>query len=168
MPDSIKTIGVNSFRNGESITSIRLSENAEFTTISAYAFQNCSNVNLNTLSIPTNIVTIGNYAFDNCSGVETLTEILRAVDRGTEQNIMDYLKKENSDVEEEIRKKLFTYEDIIKLDDKSIQRVLRDVDNHVLALAIKASTKNIQDLLFKNLSNRVADLIKEDIELMIR
>lgn len=100
------------------------------------------------------------------SGVETLTEILRAVDRGTEQNIMDYLKKENSDVEEEIRKKLFTYEDIIKLDDKSIQRVLRDVDNHVLALAIKASTKNIQDLLFKNLSNRVADLIKEDIELM--
>lgn len=100
------------------------------------------------------------------SGVETLTEILRAVDRGTEQNIMEYLKKENSEVEEEIRKKLFTYEDIVKLDDKSIQRVLRDVDNHVLALAIKASTKNIQDLLFKNLSNRVADLIKEDIELM--
>ena len=100
------------------------------------------------------------------SGVETLTEILRAVDRGTEQNIMEYLKKENSDVEEEIRKKLFTYEDIIKLDDKSIQRVLRDIDNSVLALAIKASTKNIQDLLFKNLSNRVADLIKEEIEIM--
>lgn len=100
------------------------------------------------------------------SGVETLTEILRAVDRGTEQNIMEYLKKENSEVEEEIRKKLFTYEDIVKLDDKSIQRVLRDIDNSVLALAIKASTKNIQDLLFKNLSNRVADLIKEDIELM--
>ena len=100
------------------------------------------------------------------SGVETLTEILRAVDRGTEQNIMEYLKKENGDLEEEIRKKLFTYEDIVKLDDKSIQRVLRDVDNSVLALAIKASTKNIQDLLFKNLSNRVADLIREDIELM--
>ena len=100
------------------------------------------------------------------SGVETLTEILRAVDRGTEQNIMEYLKKENSEVEEEIRKKLFTYEDIIKLDDKSIQRVLRDIDNNVLALAIKASTKNIQDLLFKNLSNRVADLIKEEIEIM--
>ena len=100
------------------------------------------------------------------SGVETLTEILRAVDRGTEQNIMEYLKKENSEVEEEIRKKLFTYEDIVKLDDKSIQRVLRDIDNSVLALAIKASTKNIQDLLFKNLSNRVADLIKEEIEIM--
>ena len=100
------------------------------------------------------------------SGVETLTEILRAVDRGTEQNIMEYLKKENGDLEEEIRKKLFTYEDIVKLDDKSIQRVLRDIDNSVLALAIKASTKNIQDLLFKNLSNRVADLIREDIELM--
>lgn len=100
------------------------------------------------------------------SGVETLTEILRAVDRGTEQNIMEYLKKENSDLEEEIRKKLFTYEDIVNLDDKSIQRVLRDIDNHVLALAIKASQKNIQDLLFRNLSNRVADLIKEDIELM--
>lgn len=100
------------------------------------------------------------------SGVETLTEILRAIDRGTEQNIMEYLKKENPDLEEEIRKKLFTYEDIVKLDDKSIQRVLRDIDNHVLALAIKASTKNIQDLLFRNLSNRVADLIREDIELM--
>lgn len=100
------------------------------------------------------------------SGVETLTEILRAVDRGTEQNIMEYLKKENSDIEDEIRKKLFTYEDIIKLDDRSIQRVLRDMDNHVLALAIKASTKNIQDLLFKNLSNRIADLIREDIEIM--
>ena len=100
------------------------------------------------------------------SGVETLTEILRAVDRGTESNIMDYLKKENSELEEEIRKKLFTYEDIVNLDDKSIQRVLRDIDNHVLALAIKASQKNIQDLLFRNLSNRVADLIREDIELM--
>lgn len=100
------------------------------------------------------------------SGVETLTEILRAVDRGTEQNIMEYLKKESSELEEEIRKKLFTYEDIVKLDDKGIQRVLRDIDNHVLALAIKASPKAIQDLLFKNLSNRVADLIKEDIELM--
>ena len=100
------------------------------------------------------------------SGVETLTEILRAVDRGTEQYIMDYLKKENSELEEEIRKKLFTYEDIVKLDDKSIQRVLKDIDNSVLALAIKASQKNIQDLLFKNLSNRVADMIREDIELM--
>lgn len=100
------------------------------------------------------------------SGVETLTEILRAADRGTESNIMDYLKKENSELEEEIRKKLFTYEDIVNLDDKSIQRVLRDVDNHVLALAIKASQKNVQDLLFRNLSNRVADLIREDIELM--
>lgn len=100
------------------------------------------------------------------SGVEALTEILRSVDRGTEQNIMEYLKKSNTDLEEEIRKKLFTYEDIVKLDDKSIQRVLRDIDNHVLALAIKASQKNIQDLLFRNLSNRVADLIREDIELM--
>ncbi|MBQ7669072.1 MAG: flagellar motor switch protein FliG [Clostridia bacterium] len=100
------------------------------------------------------------------SGVETLTEILRASDRGTEQVVMDYLKKENSELEEEIRKKLFTYEDIIKLDDKSIQRVLKDIDNHVLALAIKASQKNIQDLLYKNLSNRVADLIREDIEVM--
>lgn len=100
------------------------------------------------------------------SGVEALTEILRSVDRGTEQNIMEYLKKTNTDLEEEIRKKLFTYEDIVKLDDKSIQRVLRDIDNHVLALAIKASQKNIQDLLFRNLSNRVAELIKEDIELM--
>lgn len=100
------------------------------------------------------------------SGVETLTEILRAVDRGTEQYIMDYLKKENATLEEEIRKKLFTYEDIVKLDDKSIQRVLKDIDNSVLALAIKASPKNIQDLLFKNLSNRVADMIREDIELM--
>ena len=100
------------------------------------------------------------------SGVETLTEILRSVDRGTEQYIMDYLKKENSDLEEEIRKKLFTYEDIVKLDDKSIQRVLKDIDNNVLALAIKASQKNIQDLLFKNLSNRVAEMIKEEIEIM--
>ena len=100
------------------------------------------------------------------SGVETLTEILRSVDRGTEQYIMDYLKKENSDLEEEIRKKLFTYEDIVKLDDKSIQRVLKDIDNNVLALAIKASQKNIQDLLFKNLSNRVADMIREEIEIM--
>ena len=102
----------------------------------------------------------------NISGVETLTEILRSVDRGTEQYIMDYLKKENSTLEEEIRKKLFTYEDIVKLDDKSIQRVLKDIDNNVLALAIKASQKNIQDLLFKNLSNRVADMIREEIEIM--
>ena len=75
-------------------------------------------------------------------------------------------EKETIKSQEEIRKKLFTYEDIVKLDDKSIQRVLKDIDNNVLALAIKASQKNIQDLLFKNLSNRVAEMIKEEIEIM--
>ena len=72
--------------------------------------------------------------------------------------LQHYIKE--TDLEEEIRKKLFTYEDIVKLDDKSIQRVLRDIDNHVLALAIKASTKNIQDLLFKNLSKLASLFIR--------
>ncbi len=67
---------------------------------------------------------------------------------------------------DEIRKKMFVFEDILSLDDKSIQRVLREVDNNDLAVALKNANENVQEAIFNNLSKRLATMIREDMEFM--
>ena len=100
------------------------------------------------------------------NGIETITDILKVVDRTTERNVMGMLETEDKALAEEIRKKLFTYDDIARLDDRAMQRILREVDNHVLALALKGSTDEMKTLVFKNISSRAEEMIKEEIEVM--
>ena len=91
---------------------------------------------------------------------------MNSVDRGTEKHIMESLEIEEPELADEIRKKMFVFEDILLLDDRAIQRVLRDVENADLELALKNTTEEVQNVIYKNLSKRLAAMIKEDMDFM--
>ena len=107
-----------------------------------------------------------NQDYTIVGGVDAIVEILNTVDRGTEKHIMETLEIEEPELADEIRKKMFVFEDILSLVDKSIQRVLREVDNNELAMALKGSTEEVQSVIFNNLSKRLAVMIREDMEFM--
>lgn len=93
-------------------------------------------------------------------------DVLNSVDRGTEKFIMETLEIEDADLAEEIRKRMFVFEDILQLDNRSIQRFLREVDNSQLAIALKGATEEVQNVIYNNMSKRLTEMIKEDIEFM--
>lgn len=99
-------------------------------------------------------------------GIDSIVEILNAVDRGTEKHIMETLEVEDTELAEEIKKRMFVFEDILTLDNRSIQRVLREVDNNDLGIALKGSNEDVQNTIFSNLSKRLASMIKEDMDYM--
>ncbi len=107
-----------------------------------------------------------NQDYTIIGGVDAVVDILNTVDRGTEKHIMETLEVEEPELADEIRKKMFVFEDILLLDDRAIQRVLRDVDNNDLAIACKGSTEEVQGAIFNNMSKRLAEMIKEDMEFM--
>jgi len=99
-------------------------------------------------------------------GVDAIVQILNSVDRSTEKHIMETLEIEDAELAEDIRKKMFVFEDILALDDRSIQRVLREVDNNDLGIALKGSGEEVQNVIFNNLSKRLATMIREEMEYM--
>jgi flagellar motor switch protein FliG len=99
-------------------------------------------------------------------GLESIVDILNSVDRGTEKYIMETLEIEDSELAEDIRKRMFVFEDILQLDNRSIQRFLREVDNSQLAIALKGATEEVQSAIYGNMSKRLSEMIKEDIEFM--
>ncbi len=107
-----------------------------------------------------------NQDYTIIGGVDAVVEILNTVDRGTEKHVMETLEIEEPELADEIRKKMFVFEDILLLDDRSIQRVLRDVDNNDLEVALKSTNEQVQNAIFNNLSKRLAVMIKEDMEFM--
>lgn len=107
-----------------------------------------------------------NQDYTIVGGVDAIVDILNTVDRGTEKHIMESLEIEQPELADEIRKKMFVFEDILLLDDRAIQRVLRDVDNNDLGIALKGANEEVQNVIFKNLSKRLAAMIKEDMEFM--
>ncbi len=112
------------------------------------------------------LASLVNQDYTIIGGVDAVVEILNTVDRGTEKHIMETLEIEEPELADEIRKKMFVFEDILLLDDRAIQRVLRDVDNNDLATALKGANEQVQNAIFKNLSSRLATMIKEDMEFM--
>ena len=112
------------------------------------------------------LASLVNQDYTIVGGVDQVVEILNSVDRGTEKHIMETLEIEEPELADEIRKKMFVFEDILLLDDRAIQRVLRDVDNNDLGLALKGSNEQVQAAIFNNLSKRLATMIKEDMEFM--
>lgn len=107
-----------------------------------------------------------NQDYTIVGGIDSIVDILNTVDRGTEKHIMETLEIEEPELADEIRKKMFVFEDILSLDDRSIQRVLREVDNNELAIALKGSNEDVQNVIFNNLSKRLATMIKEDMDFM--
>lgn len=107
-----------------------------------------------------------NQDYSIVGGVDAVVDILNTVDRGTEKHIMETLEIEEPEMADEIRKKMFVFEDILLLDDRAIQRVLRDVDNGDLAMALKGANEEVQNAIFNNMSKRLAVMIKEDMDFM--
>ena len=109
------------------------------------------------------LASLVNQDYTIIGGVDAVVDILNTVDRGTEKHIMETLEIEEPELADEIRKKMFVFEDILLLDDRAIQRVLRDVDNNDLAMALKGSNEQVQNAIFNNLSKRLAVMIKEAV-----
>lgn len=112
------------------------------------------------------LASLGSQDYTIVGGVDSVVAILNTVDRGTEKHIMENLEIEEPELADEIRKKMFVFEDILMLDDRSIQRVLRDVENNELAVALKNANEDVRNAIFSNLSTRLADMIREDMEYM--
>jgi flagellar motor switch protein FliG len=110
--------------------------------------------------------TVMGQDFTLAGGIDAVVAIINSADRGTERNIMEYLEENDPELAEEIKKRLFVFEDIIRLDDRSLQRVLREVDMKELGLALKGATEELRGKFFKNMSKRAAEMLQEDMDFM--
>jgi len=110
--------------------------------------------------------TLASEDFTQAGGIDTVVEILNNVDRGTEKIIIEALEEEDPELAEEIKKRMFVFEDIVLLDDRSIQKVLREVDSQELAKALKGVDSEVQEKIFRNMSKRAASLLSEDMDFM--
>lgn len=99
-------------------------------------------------------------------GLKSLVEVLQWVDRNTERLIFDNLSETNPELLEEVRKLMFTFEDLIQLDDRAIQQVLKEVELKELALALKGASDMMREKIFKNMSERAVNMLNEEIEYM--
>lgn len=104
--------------------------------------------------------------FQKAGGVETVAEMLNLTDRATEKGIMEALEGEDPDLVERIRRLMFVFEDIILVNDKGIQAVLKEVDTEELALALRMASDELKNKIFRNMSERASQLLKEDMEYM--
>jgi flagellar motor switch protein FliG len=104
--------------------------------------------------------------YSTAGGIESIVDILNLVDRGTEKTILDDLDEEDPELAEDIKQRMFVFEDIVLLTDKAVQMVLREIDMEDLALALKTVDDEVSEKIFSNLSNRAADMLQEDMEFM--
>ena len=112
------------------------------------------------------LASLVNQDYTTIGGVDAIVDILNSVDRGTEKHIVESLEMEEPELADEIRRKMFVFEDILLLVDRTVQRVLRDVDNNDLAIALKSANEEVRNLIFSNQSKRLATMIQEDMEFM--
>jgi len=110
--------------------------------------------------------TLSSEDYTAAGGVDAIVEILNLVDRSSEKAIIETLEEDDPELAEEIKKRMFVFEDIVMLDDRAIQKVLREVDQQELAKALKAVDTEVQDKIFRNMSKRAASMLKEDMEFM--
>ncbi|KDR95160.1 flagellar motor switch protein FliG [Peptoclostridium litorale DSM 5388] len=110
-----------------------------------------------------NIVT---QDYTKAGGVQDVVDILNSVDRGTEKRIMENLEMSDPELADEIKRRMFLFEDIINLDSTAIQRFIREVDNNELAVALKGATQEVGEVIFTNMSKRMSEMIKEDMDFM--
>jgi flagellar motor switch protein FliG len=110
--------------------------------------------------------TLSSEDYTTAGGVESIVEILNLVDRASEKQIIEALEDEDPELAEEIKKRMFVFEDIVLLGDRDIQKVMREVDSQELAKALKSVDTEVQDKIFKNMSKRAAGMLKEDMEFM--
>ena len=106
------------------------------------------------------------HSMERVGGVETVAEILNLCDRSTERTIMDGVEHEDPSLVENIRRLMFVFEDIALVDDKGIQRVLKEIENDELCVALKTASDDLKGKILGNMSSRAAEMIQEDMEFM--
>lgn len=104
--------------------------------------------------------------YTSAGGIESIVQILNGVDRGTERTILDSLEIQDPELAEEIKKRMFVFEDIVNIDNRSIQRIIRDIENADLQLSLKVASEEVRDAIFRNMSKRMAESFKEEMEFM--
>ena len=116
--------------------------------------------------LKTELSTLGSIDTQALGGVEPIADMLNLMDKTSEKNIMARVEEKDPELAEEIRKLMFVFEDIIFVDDRGIQELLKGVDNTKLVVALKTAPDEVKTKLFKNMSNRAATLLKEDLDAM--
>jgi flagellar motor switch protein FliG len=114
--------------------------------------------------LKTELSTLGSIDSNQLGGVEPIAEMLNMMDKNTEKNVMTKVEEKDPELAEEIKKLMFVFEDIVYVDDKGIQTLLKSVENQTLCIALKTSTEEVKAKLFGNMSSRAANLLKEDLE----
>jgi flagellar motor switch protein FliG len=104
--------------------------------------------------------------YTQTGGIEAVVDVLNGVDRSTERTILDALEIQDPELAEEIKKRMFVFEDIVTLDNKAIQRVIRDCENEDLMLSLKVSSDEVKEIVFKNMSSRMAETFRDEMEFM--
>ncbi len=116
--------------------------------------------------LKTELSTLGSIDTQQLGGIEPIADMLNLMDKTNEKNIMARVEEKDPELAEEIRKLMFVFEDVIYVDDRGIQELLKIVDNLKLVTALKTAPDDVKTKLFKNMSNRAATLLKEDLESM--
>jgi flagellar motor switch protein FliG len=111
-------------------------------------------------------VLYNNEKHTSVGGVKALAEVLNRVDRSTERNIVENLERLDPELAESVKKLMFVFDDIVQLDDRAIQRVLREVESKDLALALKGATEEVKERIFRNMSERAGRMLRDDIDTM--
>jgi flagellar motor switch protein FliG len=114
--------------------------------------------------LKTELSTLGSIDTNQLGGVEPIADMLNLMDKNTEKNIMARVEEKDPELAEEIRKLMFVFEDLIHVDDKGIQNILKEVDQQKLVIALKTAPEEIKTKLFKNMSNRASQMLQEDLE----
>jgi flagellar motor switch protein FliG len=112
------------------------------------------------------LIAIGGKEGRKVGGVSSVAEILNAIDRATEEEIMADIEEESAQLADEIKQLMFVFEDIMKIDDRGIREVLKEISNEDLTMALKTAPEELREKFFKNLSERAGNMIREDLEIM--
>lgn len=114
--------------------------------------------------LKTELSTLGSIDTQQLGGVEPIADMLNMMDKNSEKNVMARVEEKDPELAEEIRKLMFVFEDLVFVDDRGMQELLKIVDNQKLTIALKTAPEEVKTKLFKNMSNRAANLLKEDLE----
>lgn len=106
------------------------------------------------------------HDYTQTGGIEAVVDVLNGVDRSTERTILDALEIQDPELAEEIKKRMFVFEDIVTLDNRAIQRVIRDCENEDLMLSLKVSSDEVKEIIFKNMSKRMVETFRDEMEFM--
>ncbi|OIQ16836.1 MAG: flagellar motor switch protein FliG [Bacteriovorax sp. MedPE-SWde] len=114
--------------------------------------------------LKTELSTLGSIDTNQLGGVEPIADMLNLMDKNSEKNIMGRVEEKDPELAEEIRKLMFVFEDLVYVDDRGIQGLLKEVDQNKMVIALKTAPEEIRAKLFKNMSNRAATLLQEDLD----